>query len=120
MKKFQDYPDLKDIAMYRLDDYQVRASTFINKQVDVVAMTAMGLAGEVGEYVEIIKKDMFHGRPLNYPDIVSELGDILWYLAGACTAHGLDLSYVAQQNILKLSKRFPNGFETGAGKDRQD
>lgn len=73
---------------------------------------ALGLAGEVGEVVEVVKKYVFHGHALDLVMLQKELGDVLWYVAGMCTVLGLDMSTVMQANINKLMSRYPEGFSS--------
>jgi NTP pyrophosphatase (non-canonical NTP hydrolase) len=73
---------------------------------------AMGLSGETGEVVDLIKKEVHHGHlEYSFP-IMKELGDVLHYLAGIATMYGLSLEDIATHNIMKLAKRYPNGFNT--------
>lgn len=76
---------------------------------------ALGLAGEVGELVELIKKLRFHGVPYSVELVKKELGDVLWYVNQMAFAHGLSLADVAQTNADKLRARYPNGFVKGGG-----
>ena len=80
-----------------------------------VAAYAMGLAGEAGELVDLLKKDLFQGQPATFHEIESEAGDVLWYLANLCRVNGIDLQRVAENNLVKLQKRYPNGFVKGGG-----
>lgn len=72
---------------------------------------AMGLAGEAGEVVELVKKHAYHGHPLDAERVAEELGDVLFYVAAMATACGLSLEQVADKNVEKLRQRYPNGFE---------
>jgi NTP pyrophosphatase (non-canonical NTP hydrolase) len=78
-------------------------------------MFALGLAGETGEVVELIKKFEYHGKDLNYGDLAKELGDVLWYLAGMATAVAYPLEEIARGNIEKLRARYPEKFTLGGG-----
>jgi NTP pyrophosphatase (non-canonical NTP hydrolase) len=73
-------------------------------------VAALGLAGEAGEFANLVKKMTAHGHPLDPAALADELGDVLWYLAEAATASGLDLEEIGRDNIIKLQKRYPNGF----------
>ena len=73
-------------------------------------VSALGLAGEAGEFANLVKKMTAHGHPLDPEALEDELGDVLWYLAEAATACGLDLEEVGRKNVAKLQKRYPNGF----------
>jgi NTP pyrophosphatase (non-canonical NTP hydrolase) len=70
----------------------------------------MGLAGEVGEVTEPVKKHLFHGKPLDLDKIKTELGDVLWYLTATADLMGFSLEDIAQKNADKLMARYPNGF----------
>ena len=76
---------------------------------------ALGIAGESGEYCELIKKMQFHGKPLHCDDAKKELGDILYYVSMAASNLDLQLSDIAQANVDKLKSRYPDGFKEGGG-----
>lgn len=87
-------------------------------------MTAgCGLSAEAGEFMEIIKKIMFQGKPYNEDNIFHmkrELGDVMWYWANACMALNLDPYAVLEENIRKLESRFPGGkFEIAKSENRK-
>lgn len=73
-------------------------------------LLAMGLGGEAGEVLEIIKKEVGHGRDRDLRHMSEELGDALWYLAELARVHGLSLGDVAEGNIAKIRTRYPDGF----------
>ena len=67
---------------------------------------AMGLNGEAGEVIDLLKKHMFQGHNLD-----KELGDCLWYIAVCAKGAGYTLDEIAEMNKAKLRKRYPDGFE---------
>ena len=75
-----------------------------------IMVSALGLAGEAGEFANLVKKMTAHGHPLDLEALADELGDVLWYLAEAATACGLELDNIGKDNIAKLQKRYPDGF----------
>lgn len=81
---------------------------------------AMGLCGEAGEVIDLIKKWVFQGHELCQDDVVEELGDALWYAAILCEGIGLSMEEVMQKNIEKLKKRYPNGFDAERSVNRGD
>lgn len=87
---------------------------------DTIAMTAMGLAGETGEVIDILKKCLFHKHKFNQDYIEKELGDVLWYLTAMCNALNIPLKDIIAKNIEKLQKRYPSGFDTERSKNRED
>ena len=80
---------------------------------------SMGLAGETGELVDLLKKHVHHGHELDVLKVKKELGDVLWYLAMLCEELNLSLDEVAQMNIEKLRARYPSGFSTEASVKRE-
>jgi NTP pyrophosphatase (non-canonical NTP hydrolase) len=94
-------------------EYQKLAFRTLNEEdssdMNVINMF-LGLAGETGESVDYFKKVYFHGHKFEKEKLISELGDVLWYLAGICSSLEIDLEEVAIENIKKLHKRYPNGF----------
>lgn len=70
-----------------------------------LTMGALGLAGEVGEVSEHIKKYLFHNKVLNLRDLKLELGDVLWYLTFLSGVCGYSLAQIAQGNMAKLQDR---------------
>ena len=74
--------------------------------------SVMGLCGESGEAIDIVKKWMAQGHELDKEHLAKELGDVAWYLAEAATALDISLEDIFKANIDKLKKRYPDGFET--------
>jgi NTP pyrophosphatase (non-canonical NTP hydrolase) len=73
---------------------------------------AIGLSSESGEFIEIVKKAVFQGKPLDKDvqfHLKRELGDIMWYVANACRALDLTLDDIISENVDKLKSRYPGG-----------
>ena len=70
----------------------------------------MGLCGESGECIDILKKVEFQEHEFDPNRLIDELGDVLWYVAQTATGLGITLEDVAQGNIKKLEKRYPQKF----------
>ena len=98
-----------------INEYQVLAMTTLNPALsnkDVLINSVMGLCGESGEAIDIVKKWLAQGHELDKAHLAKELGDIAWYLAEAATALDLSLEEILQANLDKLKKRYPEGFDT--------
>lgn len=98
-----------------VNEYQKLAMTTLNPTLnkkDVLINGVMGLCGEAGEAIDIVKKHLAQGHPLDKEKLIKELGDIAWYLAETATALDVDLDHVFAGNIEKLRKRYPEGFAT--------
>ncbi|MDR0324901.1 MAG: nucleoside triphosphate pyrophosphohydrolase family protein [Oscillospiraceae bacterium] len=70
----------------------------------------MGLCGEAGECIDVVKKHLFQGHELNRDKLIDEAGDCLWYLASIASGLGVGLGEIAAGNVEKLRKRYPDGF----------
>ena len=107
----------------KLNEYQKLAMTTLNPELekkDVLINGVMGLCGEAGEAIDIVKKHLHQGHPLDREGLKKELGDIAWYLAETAYALDLSLEEVCAGNIEKLKKRFPEGFSTEASLHRNE
>ena len=96
------------------NSYQKAALRTKNNKLNFVEQLQngiMGLNGEAGECIDLLKKHLFQGHELNKEHIAKELGDIAWYLAISADAIGYDLETIFQMNINKLKDRYPEGFD---------
>jgi NTP pyrophosphatase (non-canonical NTP hydrolase) len=105
------------------NEYQRLAMNTLNPDLsgqDVLINAVMGLCGESGEAIDLVKKHLHQGHPLDKEKLLKELGDIAWYLAEAAYALDTPLDTVLEQNIAKLKARYPEGFETEKSMNRQE
>ena len=106
-----------------INEYQKLAMTTLNPELDkkdVLINSVMGLCGESGEAIDIVKKSLAQGHEFDREHFAKELGDIAWYLAEAATAIDMPLEDILQANIDKLKKRYPEGFDTEKSLERVD
>lgn len=104
------------------NEYQKLAMKTLNPQLnkkDVLINGVMGLCGESGEAIDIVKKHLAQGHELDREHLIKELGDIAWYLAETATALDVELDEVLVRNIEKLKKRYPEGFSTEKSLNRE-
>jgi len=83
----------------------------------------MGMSGESGEALDIVKKIMFQGHELNEATkehLIRELGDVLWYVATTAEALNVPLETVMQVNIDKLRARYPMAFDSERSLHREE
>ena len=80
----------------------------------------MGLCGEAGETMDILKKFLFQGHSLDQNHLAKELGDVAWYLAVSADALGYGLEDIFQMNIDKLKARYPDGFDADRSINRAE
>ena len=96
-----------------VNDYQKQAMHTLNPKLskqEILVNGVMGLCGESGEAIDIVKKHLFHGHPLDRDALKKELGDIAWYLAETAYALDMPLEDILKANIEKLKQRYPEGF----------
>lgn len=96
-----------------MNEYQQLAQRTSNGELspdDHLFNAMLGLAGETGECCDLVKKCFFKdGRNIR-DGLMDELSDVLWYVAEAASAMGWTLDEIAQHNVDKLRKRYPDGF----------
>lgn len=105
------------INEYQKEALRTEAGT-INNIYPRILNGLMGLNGEAGECIDILKKYLFQGHDFDKEHIAKELGDVAWYLAVSADAIGYELETVMQMNVDKLRKRYPNGFATEQSRHR--
>ena len=102
-------------AMYNLESSGVNISLLLTG--------AVGMSAEGGEFMEIVKKCIFQGKPLDEDTqfhAKRELGDIMWYWINSCRALNLDPNEVIAENVNKLESRYPDGsFDVYYSENRQ-
>jgi NTP pyrophosphatase (non-canonical NTP hydrolase) len=105
-----------------LNQYQELASRTANSGSlsELFANYALGLAGEAGEVADLLKKSIYHSHRLDIEELTKELGDVLWYLSQLAELAGVKLNVVAETNIQKLMKRYPDGFSDVASINREE
>lgn len=97
----------------RLEEYQEKSMRTLNNDLtkeQAVNNMILGIVGETGEVVDIIKKHYYQGHELDLEHIKEEIGDIMFYMVNLCNYLGLELEEVIEGNYNKLMKRYPEGF----------
>ncbi len=87
---------------------------------ELLSNGALGLAGEAGECVDLIKKHLHHGVPLDKTKLIKELGDVRWYLELLAISADVSMEEIERQNTEKLRIRYPIGFNTADSIARRD
>lgn len=117
------YPECVQRAVLVLredrDGVSDRAADDLLKTFDQLTW-CLGLAGEVGETLDLLKKHFGHGHPLDLDKLKKEFGDVRWYGAALEHSFGFKSSDVAQTNADKLRARYPTGFSVEASKTKAD
>lgn len=81
---------------------------------------AMGLAGEAGEVIELIKHNVAHNEQMDVLKLAKELSDVLWYLSAIASDYKLDLGTIAELNIAKLRHRHQGSYNATRSANRHE
>ena len=121
--KYEKHGQIYDAICYELsvgteepltaDEYQKKAMVTLNPALskgDALLNGVMGLCGESGECIDLVKKHLHQGHELDKAKLARELGDVAWYLAESAWALDLSLEEILRGNLDKLKKRYPQGF----------
>lgn len=106
-----------------INEYQKEAlklESGLAKEYPRILNGLMGLNGEAGEAIDILKKYFYQGHQLDKDHLAKELGDVAWYLAISADAIGYDLETVLQMNVDKLKARYPDGFDSEKSMHRKE
>lgn len=103
-----------------IDGSFVSGEDLIIPDVGGVLNGCLGLAGEAGETLDMIKKWVFHENDLDLEHFKKELGDVMWYVAMICYSMEIDLDEILQMNVDKLIARYPEGFDTARANHRAE
>ena len=103
------------------DEYQALAqrTSSTKTKPDKLLNGLMGLNGEAGECIDVLKKYYFQGHELDEEKLVDEISDVLWYCAELASGLGVSLCDIAQHNVDKLVKRYPDGFDSDRSINRE-
>jgi NTP pyrophosphatase (non-canonical NTP hydrolase) len=105
-----------------LNEYQRLAQRTSRKDLPKdshVTNGVLGLAGEAGECADLLKKHYYQdARPIK-EQMIYELGDVMWYVAETAAGLGVSLEEIAECNITKLRKRYPEGFDPNRSLHRE-
>lgn len=105
-----------------INEYQLealRTASGMNQELPMWLNGALGLAGESGEVVDLVKKHLFHGHPLDTEHLAKEVGDVAWYVAVTAYGLGYDLETIFRMNLDKLHRRYPDGFDSNRSMHRE-
>ena len=123
VKEVTSNESLSSMQMYnRMIDIEATSGGKLN--MASLMTGAIGLSSEGGEFAEIVKKCIFHGKPMDDETVFHckrELGDIMWYWITSCRALGLDPNEVVEENVNKLKSRYPGGeFDVHYSENRKE
>ncbi len=86
-----------DLSTYQ--ELAKRTATHPDPNADMYELMALGLIGETGEVVDLIKKHKYHNVPIDVEKLKKEVGDCLWYLANGLTLCYVDLGMLVSYYI---------------------
>ena len=128
LNKYQEF--VREVTSEQSNNSQAMADAIRELQtssgvnVSLLLTGAVGISAEGGEFMEIVKKCIFQGKPMDEETqfhAKRELGDIMWYWINSCRALNLDPNEVIAENVRKLEARYPGGsFDAYYSENRQE
>lgn len=109
-----------DMSANEYQTYALRTEAGMHKDYPRILNGVMGLNGEAGECIDLLKKCYFQGHEFDKEHMAKELGDVAWYVAIAADAIGYKLGDIMRMNLDKLAARYPHGFEDEKSIHRSD
>lgn len=103
-----------------ISEYQKKSIRTMKFDYSVSTHCCLGLAGETGEVIDIIKKSVYYKKELDKKKVTEELGDVMFYLVNLATSLDISMENVLEQNVEKLLKRYPGGFTEKDAIERKD
>lgn len=79
---------------------------------------SLGLAGEAGEVIELVKHNIMHKESIDLEKLAKEIGDVVWYCSALATAYGLDFDTITRLNLAKLEHRHQGSYSTKSSEER--
>lgn len=83
------------------------SGTMTPRQAHLMHM-AIGIAGEAGELLDVIKKHVIYNKDLDLEHLMEEMGDLMFYLNGLRMEIGATYEEILTANINKLRTRYPD------------
>jgi len=111
------------MSQFNEQDFHANVRKLFVKPDDVIGRTlhaAVGISGEAGELLDMVKKTWIYNKPLDHENLIEECGDLMFYIAAILDQHGYTIGQAADHNYAKLSKRYPQGYSDSAARDRAD
>lgn len=106
----------------QINEYQELARRTQNPELsprDMIEHALWGLSAEVGEVCGLHQKK-HQGHPMNYVALRKEIGDCLWFIGELCDAYDFSMEKIAEENIAKLKRRYPDGFSAEKSLHREE
>jgi NTP pyrophosphatase (non-canonical NTP hydrolase) len=101
---------IPDVLRTENKNYDEMAQRFNSSDIIRLTHAGMGLSTETGELLDVLKKHIFYGKPIDWVNLEEEVGDVLWYLALILDLLDISFEEVMKKNIDKLRLRYPNKF----------
>jgi NTP pyrophosphatase (non-canonical NTP hydrolase) len=109
---------IQEYYVMRPDEDLARDERYLDNRELIHA--CLGLSGETGELVDLVKKTVNYGKELDTAKLLNEAGDVIHYLARILDSFGFTLEDAKAANLNKLQSRFPHGYTDKAAIERKD
>lgn len=103
-----------------IQQFQLKSVRTMKIDKETIPHCALGLSGEVGEVVDLVKKNIYYKKDIDLDHLEEEIGDVMFYLVNLATMYNLSMETILDKNIDKLEKRYPSGFTLKDAIERKD
>lgn len=103
-----------------IQQFQLKSVRTMKIDDGTIPHCALGLAGEVGEVVDLVKKSVYYEKAMDLDHLEEEIGDVMFYLVNLATMYNLPMDKILEKNVEKLEKRYPSGFSKKDAIERKD
>ena len=114
-----NYPEYLDEINERYKQYPADRAANVAANIEIIEC-CLGLSGEVGEVVDLIKKSLMYSQPLDQRKLLLELGDVFHYFLRLAHLNHISLPTLMDANAQKLRARFPDGYTNAAAIAKAD
>lgn len=104
----------------KIELYQKKSLRTMKIDDSTVQHCCLGISGEAGEVIDLIKKSIYYNKTLDRAKVTEELGDLMFYIVNLASALDIRMDTVLRMNVDKLYERFPNGFSKKEAIERKD
>lgn len=108
--RYGSVPDATDV----MSIYPAIVYHTINKKLtreQQISNAIAGMCGELGEVSDILKKHLYQGHDLDRDHLIEELGDLLYYITLLMCLYDFNMAETMFNNMDKLMRRYPDGFD---------
>jgi NTP pyrophosphatase (non-canonical NTP hydrolase) len=115
--KINDYVEWTNNTLGRISANKFETEEELELFFDRTHML-LGIITELGELADVFKKSLAYDSLIDWTNVKEEIGDMMFYIAGFCLRHNIDLENIINVNVAKLETRYPEKFSNWRANNR--